>query len=105
MKTMRKFRFLNPGHLVDGDLHLVLSACTPAIPKKGYVPSYGFTMYAPEAPPSCVEAGNISLRIGDETTLLVAGQIGYNVHESFRGKHFAGRACKLLLPLAKKHGL
>jgi predicted acetyltransferase len=33
-----------------------------------------------------------------------AGNIGYNVDEAYRGRHFAERACRLLLPLAAAHG-
>jgi predicted acetyltransferase len=102
---MRRFRFLDPGSLVDGDLHLVLAACQPADPKRGFVPSYSFTMYAPSAPPNGLEAGSISLRVARDHMLYISGHIAYNVAESFRGQHFAGRACKLILPLARRHGL
>jgi len=31
--------------------------------------------------------------------------MNYEVNEEFRGHSFASRSCKLLFPLAKKHGL
>jgi tagatose 1,6-diphosphate aldolase len=105
MTTMRGFRFLSPGALSDDGLHLLLTERFPADWPRGRAPSYSFTMYAPRAAPHGEEAGNVSLRIGDECMLYLFGHIGYNVSEAFRGRRFAGRACRLLFPLARKHGL
>jgi predicted acetyltransferase len=33
------------------------------------------------------------------------GQIGYGVHESFRGNHYAAKACLLLKSVAKQYGM
>jgi len=33
------------------------------------------------------------------------GHIGYAVQEAFRGRHFAERAVRLVLPLAAEHGI
>jgi tagatose 1,6-diphosphate aldolase len=33
------------------------------------------------------------------------GHVGYHVYPSFRGRRLAERACQLLLPLCRAHGL
>ncbi len=50
-------------------------------------------------------AGSISLRIGQSPNLdRYLGHIGYHVFPPARGHHFAERAARLLLPLARAHG-
>jgi RimJ/RimL family protein N-acetyltransferase len=49
-------------------------------------------------------AGSISLRIGHSPNLdFYLGHIGYHVLPPARGHHYAERACRLLLPLARAH--
>ena len=49
-------------------------------------------------------AGSISLRIGHSPNLdFYLGHIGYHVLPASRGNHYAERACRLLLPLARAH--
>jgi predicted acetyltransferase len=51
-------------------------------------------------------AGTISLRVGsDERLVQYAGQIGFGVAPPFRGHRLAELATRLLLPLAREHGL
>ena len=51
-------------------------------------------------------AGNVSLRVGNAwDILLYLGHIGYGVNPSFRGHRYAERATRLVLPLARAHGL
>lgn len=80
---------------------------------KGIAPGYTFWMRLRRvvpldprlAPPPVAMAGSISLRIGHSENLdLYLGHIGYHVLPPARGRHFAERACKLLLPLARAHG-
>jgi tagatose 1,6-diphosphate aldolase len=76
-------------------------------PKESRVPQYQFWMRLREAfNPPVVIAGAIGLRIGDNEDLrLHLGHVGYNVYPAAQGHHYAARACKLLFPLARKHGM
>ena len=95
--------FHDPGELIDDDLELVLVGTFPGDPAKGYAPSYNFEMrLAGEGTP----IGRISLRIGDTEAIRGwVGHIGYQVYPYYRGHHYAARSCRLLLPLAKRHGI
>jgi tagatose 1,6-diphosphate aldolase len=97
------FIFCAPGDLTDEDLQMVLVETKPADPAKGWVPVYIFDMVLTG---TATRVGSISFRVG-ETDFLVryAGHIGYDVKPEYRGHRFAVRACRLLMPLAKKHGL
>jgi tagatose 1,6-diphosphate aldolase len=93
----------DPGPLVDGDLTLRLRKTETGRSARGLAPSYTFDMIHSRTGKTM---GSISLRIGHTKHLThYAGHIGYGVDEAFRGHRYAARACKLLLPLAKRHGL
>jgi tagatose 1,6-diphosphate aldolase len=97
------FRFFAPGLLVDGDLQLVLERTLPGDPARGHVPAYLFKMTRTGQEE---KIGSISLRIGHTPHIvLYAGHIGYGVEPAYRGHRYAARACRLLLPLARRHGL
>jgi len=68
------------------------------------IPSYHFWMKVKGGPLTI--AGGIGLRIGNTANLRnYVGHLGYNVYPAARGRHLAERACRLLFPLAKKHGM
>jgi len=97
------FRFLDPGELREGDILLRLAATQPADPVKGWVPCYKFHIVSVAAGS---RAGEIRLRVGDNENLrLYWGHVGYGVDPEHRGRHFAARALRLVLPLARLHGL
>ncbi|MPN53901.1 hypothetical protein SDC9_201569 [bioreactor metagenome] len=49
--------------------------------------------------------GVLGLRIGYTEGLYYGGQIGYAVDEPHRGNGYAAAACRLVLPVAKAHGM
>jgi len=97
------FRFLDPGPLEDGDLELRLRFADPGDPARDWAPAYHFEMVNLR---SRARMGHIDLRVGDQSVLrLYAGHIGYGVDAEHRGRHFAARSVRLLLPLAARHGI
>ncbi|MCL2775200.1 MAG: GNAT family N-acetyltransferase [Oscillospiraceae bacterium] len=51
--------------------------------------------------------GRCSFRVGDNTNrhIKYGGNIGYDIDEPYRGNKYSLKACKLLLVLAKSHGM
>ena len=97
------FEFHNPGELIDNDLQLILEETRPADPDKGFAPEYRFKMVLVGQEE---RIGGINLRIGNTEHLTkYAGHVGYGVEPEHRGHHYAARSVRLLLPLARKHGL
>ncbi|MCL2461930.1 MAG: GNAT family N-acetyltransferase [Defluviitaleaceae bacterium] len=98
--------FIELPELSDGVIHLVCTAKKPAIPEKKYVPVYDFAVCK-----GSEKVGGINLRIGyagfgpDLSSLYYGGQIGYSIDEAYRGNGYAGCACRLLLPVARAHGM
>lgn len=92
----------DPGVRTDGEIQLVLAQSEPENPEKGYVPCYHFQIVR------CSDgavAGGCTLRVGQNEALTYSGHIGYAVEGSFRGRHFAAKACRLLFPLARQLGM
>jgi tagatose 1,6-diphosphate aldolase len=139
-----RFRFLDPGRLIDDELELVepseafidallrgleqarqLDPSVPAsshemqrrwleenprgrfcpLPGDWRVPQYTFwMMHRGLAMPTVV--GGLGLRVGHtRDTVMYFGHLGYHVHAPWRGRHLAERACRLVLPLARRHGM
>lgn len=98
------FEFLPPGDLADGDLELVLAECQPAKSSVWRVPAYVFTL---RHQPTGAAMGRASLRVSrdDERIVRFTGHVGYVVDPPYRGRRYAERAGRLLLPLARRHGL
>jgi tagatose 1,6-diphosphate aldolase len=67
-------------------------------------PTYHFWMNSTIEPLALT--GDISLRIAQSRDIVrYYGHIGYYVFPACRGRHYAERACRLLFPLAARHGL
>lgn len=71
------------------------------------VPAYHFWMLVtPPTGERPAVVGGLSLRVGDTTDIeRHIGHVGYNVYPPARGHHFAERATRLVLPLARQHRL
>jgi predicted acetyltransferase len=97
------FEFHDPGRLIDNDLELVLIEKYPGDRAINHVPAYKFRM-TPVGQNE--EIGHIELRIGNTNHIVMyGGHIGYGVRPERRGHRYAARACRLLLSLARSHGL
>lgn len=92
--------FMDFTALTDGVLSLVCVQKKSADPVKKYVPAYSF-----EVRKDGVRVGEINLRIGYPEGLYYGGNIGYAIDEPYRGNGYAVRACRLLIPVAKAHGM
>jgi tagatose 1,6-diphosphate aldolase len=97
-----EFEFLDPGELIDDDLELVLAYRFGGNPERGFVPSYEFHM---QRVGQNRRIGGLSLRVGDTEHIIYVGHIGYGVAKPYRGHHYAARATRLVLPLARAHGM
>ncbi len=101
MTSSEAFGFRDP--LIDGELTLVLIDRMPGNPARNWLPSYHFAMRHAD---TGERLGHIDLRIGMTPHLLrYGGNIGYEVLEKHQGHHYAARSCRLLLPLARDHGM
>ena len=97
---MSRVTNLDLDNLVDGDLHLVLEHEFPADEQRGWPPAVRFALHQTGTKE---KAGEIGLRLGEPPPHL--GHIWYRVFPAHRGQHLAARACRLLLPLARRHRL
>ena len=78
--------------------------------QSGRVPAYHFWMHLTTptgvGEPPVTIVGGLGLRIGTNAEIeRYSGNIGYHVYPPARGRHFAERACRLVLPLARRHGM
>lgn len=96
------FSFLSTADLCDGELTLRLARTQDADPDKGFLPAYYFQVIRTE---DDTPIGRVNFRVGPVEALRIAGNIGYAIDEPYRGNHYAVKACRLLFPLARRHGL
>jgi len=92
--------FLNADGLCDSTMSLACVRKIPADRFGGSAPTYHFNIIVCGA-----KTGSISLRVGYSKNLFFSGQIGYSVDAQHRGRGYAGRACRLLIPLMRAHGM
>lgn len=92
--------FLGTTDLKDEEIYLKLQGTAEADDSKGFLPSYYFTIHRRE---NDVELGRCDLRVGFNRGTEINGNLGFTIHTPYRGHHYAGKACLLLLRLARKH--
>ncbi len=86
----------------DGEIKLHLARVIPkGQPATGNVPVYYYRIQLMDG----TEVGRCDLRIGDNERLMIAGHIGYGVWKEYRGHHYAAKACRLLMEIARSFGL
>jgi len=93
--------FLDTQWMKTDDIMLRLDHAAEGDPAKEWVPAYHFMICLPDG----TAVGKCDLRIGHNQKLYYGGNIGYGIDEPYRGHHYAGKACRLLLELARKHGM
>jgi predicted acetyltransferase len=102
MPPPEPFEFIDVALPLDDDLQLILTECVPAEHSPWGVPAYTFRMQADGRE----HVGRIRLRVGwSDDVIRYAGHIGYAVEPAHRGRRYAERACRLIVPLAKRHGM
>lgn len=94
--------FFNTDHLKTDEILLRLEKTVAANPEKRWVDTYHFKIVLRS---TNTEVGYCDFRVGNTEKLYFGGNIGYGVYESYRGNHYAGKACLLLFELAKMHGM
>ena len=93
--------FFDTGFLHNDEIRLQLLKTTDEDPIRKWVPAYHFAICRSDG----TQMGLCDLRIGHNDNLYYGGNIGYEIYPEYRGHHYAGKACKLLFHLAKKHEL
>ena len=83
----------------DGEIDLVLSHEDVSDPEYGIDDGYTFSIYLSG---TRHYVGYVSLRLGESPGLYYLGHVGYRIEEKYRGHGYAGRACRLMLPLLRR---
>lgn len=95
----QEIEFLDTGFLEHDEIKLVLERTAKEDKEKGYLPAYYFAICDKNGQ----KMGICDLRVGHNENSLYGGNIGYAIEEPYRGHSYAGKACRLLFELAKKH--
>lgn len=93
--------FFATDDLLDGEIYLKLDKTCDENKEKEWLPAYYFKICLL----SNEEIGYCDGRIGHNDNVFYGGNIGYGINDEHRGNNYAGKACKLLFKLAKKHSL
>ena len=85
----------------DGEIDLIPVDEWPADEEMGFGEEFTWII-APRGRHK--EMGRISLRLGESPCVYSYGHIGYHVDPPYRGHGFAGKACRLIAPVIRRHG-
>lgn len=88
--------------LKNDEIYLNLIRYIEANPAVSHVPCYDYSICNSVTDEVM---GFIDLRVGYNENTYYGGNIGYNVHEQFRGNHYAGKACLLVFEQARELGM
>ena len=86
----------------DGEIDLVLSNEDVSDQECGIEDGYTFYLYLSG---TRHYVGYVSLRLGESPALYYLGHIGYRIEEPYRDHGYAGRACRMIIPLIRQLGL
>ena len=87
--------------LSDGEICLKLVRTSEGQPERKYLPAYCFSIQRADG----TYLGYCDFRVGHNENTYFGGNIGYTVEAEHRGHHYAAKAVRLILSLAKKHGM
>ncbi len=93
--------FYDVKDLRDGEIMLRLMTTCEAQAEKRWLPAYYFDICLLDG----TKIGYCDLRLGHNDKTYVGGNIGYGIHEPYRGHRYAAKACLLLFKQARKHGM
>ena len=93
--------FLDTSFLRDEEIQLILEKTVEADGERGWLPAYQFAICNSIG----VKMGACDLWVGHSERNYYGGNIGYRVERPYRGHHYAGKACRLLFQLARRHGM
>lgn len=93
------FRLFKKARYSDGEIELVEMYKIKGDEANDYIPT---VYYEIQLKSNGRKVGRCDLRLGMNSSLYLAGNIGYSVSPAYRGNRYAYKACKILLDLAKK---
>lgn len=95
------FQFTDKFNMIEND-ELILRVTEKFPGDDKLIPFYYYDIVRK---PYMKTAGKISIRIGNNFHSYYNGHIGYEIFEEYRGNKLAYKACKLVIPAAKFHGM
>ncbi len=95
------FAFYDGFDTLENDL-LKLEVIEKAEGDDKVLPFYFYQIYRK---PDLAPVGKVSIRIGHNYHSYYNGNVGYEVDPEYRGRHYSSEAVKLVLPVARFHGM
>lgn len=96
---MSKFEFFDKWNILSG-YGILLRVSQKYLGDNELVPFYYYDIYVDNT-----VVGKISIRIGNNYHSYYNGHIGYEINKEYRGNNYAYKASKLVLQVAKSHGM